>query len=260
MQAATTRTQPPRSREPPPICRRSNRRLPTRSTAAATARGNAARTAGGKLDNPAAQPAGASQLHRAPAATTTTSSRALGKHHLSIQPHHQTSEASARHRQTIVHRGAGGSGIPDGRARGAGASRGHSSRHREVESHSNAGGNAGWLGHDARRSAHRGGASVRQQHEPGPGIARRAGRSEEAGRVFLHRNAEEEAGPAVGIGGRRGAGDRPGGLRRHDARRQARRERGDPRSFAGGGYLRWLAARGSWQRRPPSASLPVCPR
>ena len=85
---------------------------------------------------------------------------ALGEHHVSIQPHHQTSEASPGHRQTIVHRGAGGSGIAHGRAGGAGASRCHPPRHREVEGHSNSGGNVGWLGHHPRRSAHRGGASV----------------------------------------------------------------------------------------------------
>ena len=86
---------------------------------------------------------------------------APGEHHLSIQPDHQTSEASARHRQTIVDRGAGGSGIQDGGARGAGSSRADTSGHREVESHSNAGGNFGGLGHHAGRSTHRGGASVR---------------------------------------------------------------------------------------------------
>ncbi len=105
---------------------------------------------------------------------------ALGKYHLSIQPNHQTSEASPRHRQALVDRGAGGSGIQDGRARGAGPSRSNSSRPRKVESHPNASGNFGWLGHDAGRSTHGGGASLRQQ-QSGSRIAWTARRRQKDG-------------------------------------------------------------------------------
>ncbi len=116
-----------------------------------------------------AQAGAARQAKAAPAAqqlqrrggNTSFHHPAFGKHHLSNQPHHQTSETSARHHQAAVDRGAGGSGIQDGRAR---APRPIAwlipSGHRKVESHSDAGGNFGWLGHDARRSAHRGSASV----------------------------------------------------------------------------------------------------